>query len=101
VNDTEIKTLIQNLLEIAGDEFSLCYKGPIALGSSHSLEIESKTCLGTLSVWESGMMDWHIFDIATSTEVFLGCGETRDIAGVRETFLDIFKKIREHDVEGP
>ena len=101
MNDIEIKILIQNLLMTTGDEFSLCYKAPIALGSSHSLELESKTCLGTLSVWESGMMDWHIFDIATSTEVLVGCGEAQDIAGVRETFLGIFEKIRERDIESP
>jgi hypothetical protein len=99
VKDTEIKSFIQNILVSAGDEFSLCYKRPIAPGSSHSLELESKTCLGTLSVWASGLMDWHIFDIATSTEVILGCGEAKDITGVRETFLEILEKVRARDIE--
>ena len=101
MKDTEIKILVQNLLVKLGDEFSLCYKQPIAPGSSHSIELESKTCLGTLSVWASGLMDWHIFDISTSTEVILGCGEARDITGVREKFLEILEKVRARDNESP
>lgn len=94
MNDTEIKILIQDILLRAGGDFSLYYRGPIVLGGGHSLEIESKTCLGAISVWASGIMDWHVFDIATSAEVLLGCSEVKDIDAVQECFLAIFEEIR-------
>jgi hypothetical protein len=97
MNDTELEKLISTVLMQATDDLALAYKAPILVGSCHSLELESKTCLGTISVWASGMMDWHIFDIATSAETLIGQSEVRDLDAVQNKIIDLFREIRVHD----
>lgn len=97
MNDTEINEIIAELPIDIVNEFAVKHKVPVTFGSGHSVEIESKTCLGTVSVWATGMMDWHIFDITTSTEALLGYREVKDVDAVREVFLIIFDEIRCRD----
>ncbi len=97
MNDTEINELIAKLPTNVVKEFAVQYKTPIVPGSGHSIELESKTCLGTISVWAAGTMDWHIFDIATSSEALLGHSEVRDADAVRDTLFAILDEIRSRD----
>jgi hypothetical protein len=97
MNDLEIKELVSNLPTSVVSELTLKYKGPIALGSGHTIELESKKCLGTISVWAFGMMDWHIFDIETSKETLLGHSEAHDAYAVLDTLFMLFEQIRKHD----
>ena len=101
MNDSEINDLISELRTDLESELSLMYKAPVTLGSGHALEVESKTCLGTISVWAAGTMDWHIFDIATSTEALLGHKEINDAEDLRSAMLAILNEIRSRDNNAP
>jgi hypothetical protein len=94
MNDIELENLISTVIMQTTGDLALAYKAPIFVGSGHYLELESKTCLGTISFWASGMMDWHIFDIATSAETLIGQSEVRDLDEIRNKITDIFLEIR-------
>lgn len=97
MNDIELKEVIAIVLMEAMNDLALHYKAPIVPGSCHSIELEDETCLGTISVLASGMMDWHIFDIATSAEALIGHSEVRDADAVRNKLVDLFREIRARD----
>jgi hypothetical protein len=97
MNNSQIKDLIASILSSVEGEFTFHYKAPVVIESCHAIEIESKKCLGTISVWASGMMDWHIFDIETSTENMLGHSEINDQNDLHNVMLSIFEGIRERD----
>jgi membrane protease subunit (stomatin/prohibitin family) len=97
MNDAEINNLIAMLPTNLIKEFAVQYKAPVAPGSGHSIEIKNKTCLGTISVWAAGTMDWHIFDIVTSAEILLGHSEVGDVDAVRATLFAILKEAMVRD----
>lgn len=84
MNDVEIRVLIESILKEANESISLRYKPPVVAGSCHSIDLENRRFLGSISVWSSGVVDWHIFDIAASAEAFLGTSKGKDINEVRE-----------------
>jgi hypothetical protein len=98
MNDAEITEIMAQLPTDVVNEFALQYKAPVVAGSGHSFELESKTCLGTISVWAAGTMDWHIFEIATSSESLIGHTEVRDRDAVRDALLAILGQVRGRDI---
>lgn len=94
MNDAEISDLVANLPADLAEEFGIQYQAPVALGRSHSINLENQAYVGTISIWASGAMDWHIFDIVTSTESALGYHEVNEINAARNTLLTIFGELR-------
>jgi membrane protease subunit (stomatin/prohibitin family) len=97
MTDINICELITTLQKEIAHHFILHYVSPIVSGSGHALEIESTNCLGTISIWAAGSMDWHIFDTETSVEAILGYLEVNDVEKLRTAILAIFSEIRDLD----
>lgn len=97
MTDTEINSLLDELLVELGSEFDLKHRIPVVSGGSHALELESRSCIGTISLWTAGALDWHIFDKRTATEALLGHAEAKNVIDLRNVVLDVLGNVRRHD----
>jgi hypothetical protein len=97
MTDAEITSLLVELLVELGSEFNLKHRIPSVSGGSHALELESRSCVGTISIWAAGSADWHIFDRHTAVEALLGYAEPQSIIDLRGVVLGVLGQVRRHD----
>jgi len=99
MTDTELIELIENLSADDKGYFAIAYKRPSHIGGGHTLEIESPKCLGSITFWAAGSIDWHIFDIQTATECFLGECEAINVREIEVSLRALFEAIKYRDCE--
>lgn len=97
MTDAEVSSLLTELLVELGSEFHLKHRIPVVPGSGHALDLESRSCVGTISVWAAGSADWHIFDSHTAAEALLGYAEPQSVIELRGVILDVLGQVRRHD----
>lgn len=97
MTDNEIHSLLVELLVEFGSEFNLKHRIPVASGGSHALELESRSCIGTISLWAAGAADWHIFDVHSAAQALLGCAQPQSIIELRDVVLSVLDQVRRHD----
>jgi len=97
MTEADITSFLVALLVELGSEFNLKHRIPSVSGGSHALELESRSCIGTISIWAAGAADWHIFDSHTAAEALLGYAEPRSIIELRGVVLGVLGQVRRHD----
>lgn len=97
MTDAEIHSLLADLLVKFSGEFSLKYRTPTIPGGSYALELESSSCIGTISIWATGAADWHVFNRHTAVEALLGYAESQSINDLHDVIVDLLAQVARHD----
>jgi hypothetical protein len=93
MTNTEISQLIASLVTEFGNKFELRHLRPTVAGGGHALDVDSSLALGTISIWESGTVDWQFVDAETGLETLVGSETTESVSALRAVVLRLFRDI--------
>jgi hypothetical protein len=93
MTNLEISQLLSTILSEFESRFEMRHQPPTVAGGGHSLDVDTASCLGTISIWESGAVDWQFVDALTGAETFVGAETTDTASALRDVVLRVLQQV--------
>jgi hypothetical protein len=93
MTNLEITNLLSAIVEEFGSRFEMRHQPPTVEGGGHALDVDSAHSLGTISIWETGSVDWQFVDAVTGAETLVGSDTTETVTALRAVVLRVLHHV--------